>query len=72
MEYWAAWSNIHCLAPGLPLPLRAKTPEAREQGEPPTAIEIKRIAVSLDQREFTLDGVKTRIHSHISRRDAKR
>ena len=72
MEYWAAWSNIHCLAPGLPLALRARTPEARKQGEPPTAIEIKRIAVSLDQQEFTLDGGKTRIHSHISRCAAKR
>ena len=65
MEYWAAWSNIHWLAPWLPLALRARTPEARKQGEPPPASEIKRIAVSLGQQELTLDGVKTRIHFHI-------
>lgn len=51
-EYWAAWSNIHYIAPWLPYALRNQTPEAMEQGEPPKPAEVERIAVSLGQREF--------------------
>src|ERR1700689_5266140 len=32
-EYWAAWSNIHYIAPWLPYAVRSQTPEAMEQGE---------------------------------------
>jgi type I restriction-modification system DNA methylase subunit len=52
-EYWAAWSNIHYIAPWLPLALRVHAPEAKEQGEPPKPVEIERIAASLHQPEFT-------------------
>lgn len=54
MQCWAAWSNIHHLAPGLPLALRVQTPEARAQGRPPESAEVERIKVSLGQREFVL------------------
>ena len=53
-EYWAAWSNIHYIAPWLPYALRPQTPEAMEQGQPPTPIEVERIAISLGQQEFAL------------------
>ena len=53
-EYWAAWSNIHYIAPWLPLALRFETPEAKEQGEPPKAAEVERINVSLKQQELAL------------------
>ena len=52
MECWAAWSNIHYIMPWLPLALRVQTPEAMEQGEPPTPVEIERIKVSLAQQEL--------------------
>ena len=51
-EFWAAWSNIHYLAPWLPLALRPQSPEAMEQGQPPTPVEVKRIKVALEQREL--------------------
>jgi type I restriction-modification system DNA methylase subunit len=51
-EYWAAWSNIHYIAPWLPLALRQQSPEAAEQGEPPKPAEVERINVSTGQREF--------------------
>jgi type I restriction-modification system DNA methylase subunit len=53
-EYWAAWSNIHHIAPWLPYALRNQTPEAMAQGEPPTPVEVERIQVSLGQQEFAL------------------
>ena len=53
-EYWAAWSNIHYIAPWLPYALRSQTPEATEQGQPPKPVEVERIAASLTQQEFAL------------------
>jgi type I restriction-modification system DNA methylase subunit len=53
-QYWAAWSNIHHLAPWLPLALRAQIPEATEQGQPPKPAELERIWVSLAQQELML------------------
>jgi hypothetical protein len=53
-EYWSAWSNIHYIAPWLPLALRLQAQEAAEQGAPPTPAEVERIKVSLGQQEFTL------------------
>ena len=53
-EYWAAWSNIHYIAPWLPYALRPQTPEAQEQGQPPKPVEVERIQVSLGQQEFAL------------------
>jgi hypothetical protein len=58
-EYWAAWSNIHYIAPWLPLALRPQTPEAAEQGQAPKPAEVERIKVSLGQQEFTLEGATT-------------
>jgi len=54
MECWAAWSNIHYIAPWLPYALRPQTPEAREQGQPPKPAEIERIKVALVQQELGL------------------
>jgi len=54
MEYWAAWSNIHYLAPWLPLALRGESPEVAKQGEPPTVVEIERITAALRQQELVL------------------
>lgn len=51
-EYWAAWSNIHYIAPWLPLALRPQAPEAAEQGQPPKRAEVERIKVSLGQQQF--------------------
>jgi type I restriction-modification system DNA methylase subunit len=51
-EFWAAWSNIHYLAPWLPLAMRPQTPEAAEQGQPPRPAEVERIKVSLGQQEL--------------------
>jgi hypothetical protein len=53
-EYWAAWSNIHYLAPWLPLALRPRSPEAMEQGRPPKPVEVERIQAALHQQEFAL------------------
>ena len=53
-EYWAAWSNIHYIAPWLPYALRKETPEAMAQGQPPTPMEVERIQVTLGQQEFAL------------------
>ena len=52
LECWAAWSNIHYIAPWLPLALRSQTPEATEQGAPPKPAEVERIKASLGQQEF--------------------
>jgi hypothetical protein len=52
LECWAAWSNIHHIAPWLPLAIRNRTPEAAEQGAPPKPAEVEQIKVSLGQREF--------------------
>lgn len=54
LEFWAAWSNIHHIAPWLPLAMRFEAPEAREQGEPPKPAEVERIAASLRQQELAL------------------
>jgi len=51
-EYWAAWSNIHYIAPWLPYALRPQAPEARDQGEPPKPVEVERITASLGQQEL--------------------
>ena len=51
-EYWAAWSNIHYIAPWLPYALRPKAPEALEQGQPPKPVEVERIQVALHQQEL--------------------
>jgi len=53
-EYWAAWSNIHYIAPWLPYALRPQAPEATEQGQPPKSAEVERIKVSLGQQELAL------------------
>jgi hypothetical protein len=53
-EYWAAWSNIHYIAPWLPLALRPQSTEAQEQGQPPKPVEVGRIQASLQQQEFAL------------------
>jgi type I restriction-modification system DNA methylase subunit len=52
MQWWAAWSNIHYIAPWLPLALRPQSPEAAEQGQPPKPAEVERIQVSLGQQEL--------------------
>jgi hypothetical protein len=52
MECWAAWSNIHYIAPWLPLAFRIQTAEAREQGQPPKLNEVKRITSALGQQEL--------------------
>ncbi|MGZ5527311.1 MAG: N-6 DNA methylase [Limisphaerales bacterium] len=54
LEFWSAWSNIHYLAPWLPLALRNQTQEAKEQGQPPTPNEVGRIKTSQGQQEFAL------------------
>ena len=54
LECWAAWSNIHYIAPWLPLALRIQTPEAKEQGKPPQPAEVVRIKASLNQQELAL------------------
>lgn len=51
-EYWVAWSNIHYIAPWLPYALRPQTPEAMEQGQPPTPVEVERIQTSIQQQEL--------------------
>jgi hypothetical protein len=51
-QFWAAWSNLHYLAPWLPLALRPQTPEAQTQGQPPKPAEVARIQAALRQPEF--------------------
>jgi type I restriction-modification system DNA methylase subunit len=51
-EFWAAWSNIHYIAPWLPYALRPQTSEAQEQGQPPKPVEVQRIKISLGQQEL--------------------
>ena len=51
-EYWAAWSNIHHIAPWLPYALRPQAPEAMEQGQPPKLFEVERIQATLHQPEL--------------------
>lgn len=53
LECWAAWSNIHYIAPWLPLALRLQTPEATEQGEPPKPAEVERIQAAIGQQEWS-------------------
>ena len=55
LECWAAWSNIHYIAPWLPLALRIKTPEAAEQGTPPRPAEMQQIKAALVQQELALE-----------------
>jgi type I restriction-modification system DNA methylase subunit len=55
MECWAAWSNIHYIAPWLPLPLRIQSPEATEQGQPPKPAEVEAIKAALVQPEWSFD-----------------
>jgi hypothetical protein len=52
MECWAAWSNIHYIAPWLPLALRNQTPEAMEQGQPPQPAEVECIKAAIGQQEL--------------------
>jgi hypothetical protein len=52
MELWAAWSNIHYIAPWLPYAFRLETPEAQEQGQPPKPVEIESIQTALKQQEW--------------------
>ena len=52
LECWAAWSNIHYMAPWLPLALKIQTPEAMEQGQSPKPAEVERIKVALGQQEL--------------------
>lgn len=53
LECWAAWSNLHWIAPWLPLALRPRTPEASEQGQPPPPAEVERLKGALVQPELT-------------------
>jgi type I restriction-modification system DNA methylase subunit len=53
-EFWAAWSNIHYIAPWLPLALRPKAREAAEQGQPPKPAEVESLKAALGQQEFAL------------------
>ena len=53
LECWAAWSNIHFLAPWLPLALRPQSPEAMDQGEPPKPAEVESIKTALGQQEWS-------------------
>lgn len=55
LDCWAAWSNIHYIAPWLPLALRVQSPEAQRQGQPPTPSEVERIKASLVQQELILE-----------------
>jgi type I restriction-modification system DNA methylase subunit len=52
LECWAAWSNIHYIAPWLPLALRNQTPEAMEQGQPPQPAEVECIKAAIGQQEL--------------------
>jgi len=54
MECWAAWSNIHYIAPWLPLALRNQSTEAAEQGQPPKPAEVENLKVTLGQQELAL------------------
>ena len=51
MECWSAWSNIHYMAPWLPLAMRIQSPEAQKQGHPPTPAEVQRIKMALGQKQ---------------------
>jgi len=51
-EYWAAWSNIHLLAPWLPLGIPGDVPDLPKQGEPASPVEANAISVALGQQEF--------------------
>ncbi len=52
LKFWSAWSNIHYIAPWLPLALRPQAREANEQGQPPKPAEVERIKVSICQQEL--------------------
>ena len=51
MQCWAAWSNIHYIMPWLPLAMRNQSPEAQQQGQPPTPAEMESIKAALGQRK---------------------
>ena len=55
LEFWAAWSNIHYITPGLPLAMRLQSPEALEQGQPPKQAEVVAIKASLGQQNFAFE-----------------
>jgi hypothetical protein len=52
LQCWAAWSNIHYIAPWLPLTIRPLAPEAQEQGQPPKPAELEQIKAALVQQEL--------------------
>lgn len=54
MELWHAWSNIHYIMPWLPLAMRARTPEAQAQGEPPTEQETQQLKHALQYKQLEL------------------
>lgn len=55
LDYWAAWSNIHYIAPWLPLALRNQSPEAAEQGRPPMPPEVQQLKATLSQHELAFE-----------------
>lgn len=55
LDCWAAWSNIHYIAPWLPLALRLRTSEAAEQGQPPPPAEIQSLKHALGQQELAFE-----------------
>jgi type I restriction-modification system DNA methylase subunit len=52
MEFWAAWSNIHYMMPGLGPGMKVPALESSDQGQPPHAVEVERIKASLLQQEL--------------------
>ncbi len=52
LECWAAWSNLHFIAPWLPLALRTRVSEVMEQGQPPQPAEVESIRAALVQQEL--------------------
>jgi len=51
MKCWAAWSNIHCLMPWLPIAMKITSPDVWEQGQPPSSAEVERLKAALGQRK---------------------
>ena len=54
MECWAAWSNIHSMAPWLPLLPGVQTDQAKEQGQSLKEAEIRKIKATFGQQELAL------------------
>lgn len=52
LECWAAWSNIHFLAPWLPLALRPQSPRPWN-GAAPKPAEVESIKMALGQQEWS-------------------